>query len=106
MWWVVKKINNTDLWEIRHHMENTSKDLVKWYTLGQLSLMDWITPEKIKSSNKYLPIRVDTAQSLLYYKNWTAKKPYMILWIRLDEIKYIFNKRYKGLKLEIENNIK
>ena len=104
--WIVKKINKTESRELRDHRDNTAKDLIKCYTLSQLSLMDWIDTRAIKNSHKYLPVRVDTTQSLNNFRNWSTKKPYMLLRIRLDEIKYIFNKRNKGKKLEIENNIK
>ena len=47
---IIKKIDRTDKREIRDHMENTAKDLVKCYTLSQLSLMDGIDIRTIKSS--------------------------------------------------------
>lgn len=98
---IMKKINQTDLWEIRDHRDNTSKDLVKAYTLTQLSFMDGIDTRTVKTSWKYLPIRVDVAGSLSQFKAGKQKKPYMTLRIRLDEIKLLFNKR-TGKKLTIE----
>ena len=47
---VMKKINKTDLREIRDHRDNTSKDLVKCYTLSQLSLLDGIDTRTVKTS--------------------------------------------------------
>lgn len=90
-----------ELRELRDHRDNTSKDLIKAYTLSQLSLMDGIDTRTIKNSSRYLPIRVDTAQSLSRYKIGTQKKPYTVLYIRLDEIKFIFNKKSRK-KLVIE----
>lgn len=97
----VKHISNSDLWELQDHRDNTMMELVKWYTLSQLSIMDWKDTQAIKRSWNYIPIRIDTAQSRLYYRNRTTKKPYMTLWIRLDEIKFIFSKRNRGKKLII-----
>lgn len=95
------KINRTDLQEIRDHRDNTAKDLVKCYTLAQISFMDWIDTRTVKSSWKYLPVRIDTWQSIAWFKAWRLKKPYSIMWIRLDEIKFIFNKRtHKKLTIE------
>lgn len=99
---VIKKINKTDLREIRDHRDNTSKDLVKCYTLSQISLMDWIDTRTVKTSWRYLPVRMDTSRSLLDYKIWKTKKPYSIMRIRLDEVKFIFSKRNKGKKLTID----
>ena len=98
---VMKKINKTDLREIRDHRDNTSKDLVKCYTLSQLSLLDGIDTRTVKTSWRYLPVRIDTAWSLSQFKLGKTKKPYMIMYIRLDEIKFLFNKR-TGKKLTID----
>ena len=46
----MKKINPSDTWEIRDHRDNTSKELVKCYTLAQLSLMDGIDTRTVKTS--------------------------------------------------------
>lgn len=94
-----KSINPTDLWEIRDHRDNTAKELVKAYTIAQLSYMDGIDTRAVKTSWKYIPIRVDTWLSLNWFKNWKQKKPYMTLWIRVDEIKYLYDKRNKKKKL-------
>lgn len=90
---ITKRINQTDLNEIKDHLRNTAKDLVKGYTISQLSLMDWIDTRAVKKSWKYIPIRVDTATSKYYYETRKSNKPYMTFRIRLDEIKYLFNKR-------------
>lgn len=98
---VVKKINSTDLWELRNHRDNTAKEMLKAYTISQVSFMDGKDTRTIKASGKYFPIRVDTWQALAQYKAGDKKNPYMILRVRLDEIKYLFNKR-TGKKLTIE----
>lgn len=92
---IMKKIDKSDLQELRDHRDNTSKDLIKAYSLAQISYMDWIDTRTIKTSWRYLPIRVDTWESLWRFKIWKTKKPYMIRYIRLDEIKYIYSKRNK-----------
>ena len=94
-------INHGDLQEIRDHIENTARDLIKWYTTRQLSIMDKQDSSKIKRNPKYLPVRIDTSQSLWEFRRWRTRKPYKIFYIRLDEIRYIFNKR-TGKKLVIE----
>jgi len=95
---IMKKINKSDAREIKDHRDNTSKDLVKCYTLAQLSLMDGIDTRTIKSSGRYIPVRIDTSDSLYRFKKWEKSKAYMVRYVRLDEIKYIFNKR-TGKKL-------
>lgn len=94
-----KSINQTDLWEIRDHLENTIWTMVKCYTLGQLSLIDWRDTRSVKTSWDYLPVRVDNWGSLSKFKNWKQKRPYMTFWIRVDEIKDLYNKRNKKKKL-------
>lgn len=88
--------------EITDHRDNTAKDMIKTYTLAQLSFMDWIDTRTIKASPKYLPVRVDNADTAYRYSKGRLKKPYQIRYIRLDEIKFIFNKRTKK-KLVIES---
>lgn len=99
---IIKKINRTDLQELRDHRDNTSKDLVKCYTLTQISLMDWIDTRTVKTSWRYLPVRIDTWRTASDFRKGLTKKPYSIMWIRLDEIKFIFSKRNKWKKLTIE----
>lgn len=99
---VKRDLARAEAWELRDHRDNTSKDLIKWYTLSQLSLLDGIDTRTVKTCGRYLPIRVDDGKSVYLYKQWQLKKPYRILWIRLDEIKYIFNKKtHKKLVVEL-----
>ena len=99
---VRKSIARAEAWELRDHRDNTSKDFIKWYTLAQLSLLDGIDTRTVKTCGRYLPIRVDDGKSVYLYKQGLLKKPYRILWIRLDEIKYIFNKKtHKKLVVEL-----
>lgn len=93
------KIDKSDLQELRDHRDNTAWELIKAYTLAQISFMDWIDTRTVKTSWRYLPIRVDTWESLGRFKIWKTKKPYMIRYIRLDEIKAIYSKRNKWKKL-------
>ncbi len=99
---IMKKIDKTDMREIRHHRDNTAWELIKVYTLTQISLMDWIDTRTVRASGRYLPVRIDNCQSLCNFKAWKQKKPYKIMWIRLDEIRDIFSKRNKGKKLTID----
>lgn len=98
---VIKKLEQTDLWELRHHRDNTAKEMLKAYTLTQLSFMDGKDTRTIKTSGKYFPIRIDIWASNYRYKTWYQKNPYITLRVRLDEVKYLFNKR-TGKKLTIE----
>lgn len=63
--------------------------------------MDGIDTRTIKNSKKYLPVRIDDNQNLSRYKRGVYKKPYRVLYIRLDEIKHIFNRK-SGQKLVVE----
>lgn len=87
------KIPRGELWELRDHRDNTSGTYVKCYTLAQLSIMDGLDTRTIKNSKKYLPVRIDDSHNMSKYKAGIYKKPYRVLYIRLDEIKHIFNKR-------------
>lgn len=99
---IKKKIDKTDMREIRDHRDNTAWELIKTYTLTQISIMDWIDTRTVRTSWKYLPVRVDNSQSLSLFRAWKQKYPYRTMWIRLDEIKDLFKKRNKGKKLTIE----
>lgn len=99
---IVKSLPATERFEIRDHRDNTAKDLIKCYTLRQLSLMDWIDTRTIKNSGRYLPVRVDTWRSMTDFRSGKTKKPYSVKYIRLDEVKFIFSKRNKGKKLTID----
>lgn len=98
---IIKTLPRSDRDELRDHRDNTAKEMVKTYSLRQLSFMDGIDTRTVKTSGKYLPVRVDTGDSLYRFKRGASKKIYMVRYIRLDEIKYIFNKR-TGKKLTID----
>lgn len=98
---IVKKISRVDARELRDHRDNTAKDLVKCYTLAQLSLMDWLDTRTIKNSWRYLPVRIDSWRTASDFRLWKTKKPYSIMYIRLDEVRFLFNKRtHKKLVIE------
>lgn len=65
--------------------------------------MDGKDVRTIKNSKKYIPVRIDDSVALNRYKRGMVKKPYRVLYIRLDEIKHIFNKR-SWQKLVVEFN--
>lgn len=90
------KTKERSMREIQHHLENTAWRLIKIYNKKQLAMMDWIKPMYIeKRPDKYLPVRLDKASmSWKYYTpGRTARKPYSIWYIRLDEVKGIYRKR-------------
>lgn len=93
MVWIKKNISEPQLFELKDHRDNTAKDLIKVYTPSQISFMDWISQDTVKTSKKYLPVRVDSWPALYRYKTWENSKPYRVMYIRLDEIKFIYNKR-------------
>lgn len=98
-----KSLPRTELWELRDHRDNTMDQYVKCYSLAQLSIMDGKDTRTIKNSSKYLAVRIDDCHNLSRYKRGILKKPYRVLYIRLDEIKHIFNKK-SGKKLVVEYN--
>jgi hypothetical protein len=55
----------------------------------------------VKTSKKYLPVRVDSGPAIDRFRRWEQKKPYRVMYIRLDEIRALYHKR-TGNKLEIE----
>lgn len=88
-----RQLSETQMFELRDHRDNTLDILVKCYTPAQLSFMDWIDERTVKNSEKYLPVRVDNWPSLLRFKDWKQRRPYRVLYIRLDEVKKLFNRR-------------
>lgn len=90
------KTKEKSIREIKHHLENTAWILVKVYNKTQLSKMDGIRITQIdKHPEKYLPVRIDKRdQHFKFYNTWyTAKKPYWIWYIRIDEIQWLYKKR-------------
>ena len=89
--------------EIKDHRENTARTLLKVYTPAQLSFMDWVDQSTISHSKRYLPIRVDSWPAMDRYRRGEQAKPYRIMYVRLDEIKYLYNKRtWNKLVVEIQ----
>lgn len=95
------KISESQLFELRDHRDNTSWELIKVYTPSQLSYMDWVDERTVKTSARYLPVRVDSWPALYRYKTGENSKPYRVMYIRLDEIRNLYNRR-TGRKLAIE----
>ena len=89
------------LFELKDHRDNTMWNLIKCYTAVQLSYMDWIDERTVKTSKKYLPVRVDSWPAMDKFRRWKQTKPYRIMYIRLDEIRALYKKR-TGNTLEIE----
>lgn len=80
---------------ILNHLTVTAETHVKCYTLRQLAFLDWKTSAYVRNSWKYIPVRFDNRMSRADYNRGKFKKPYAVKWIRVDEIKYIYNKRNK-----------
>ena len=98
---MAKKLIETKRQEIYDHINNTSHDLIKCYDLTQLSVLEWKDAKYIKTDPRFLPVRID---SYIYKRRCWRRgytKTYVTKWIRLDEIKFIFNKR-TGRKLIIQ----
>lgn len=103
MSWIITKLSDAQLFELKDHRDNTMWDLIKCYTATQLSYMDWIDQTTIKRNKRYLPVRVDSWPAMDKYRRWLQRKPYRIMYIRLDEIRALYKKR-TGNTLEIEIN--
>lgn len=87
--------------ELRDHKNNTAGELIKVYTPAQLSFLDWVDDRTIKTSKKYLPVRVDSWPAVSRFRRGEQEKMYRIMYIRLDEVRALYNKR-TGNKLVIE----
>lgn len=94
-------ISPTKKQEIIDHINNTSHELIKCYDIKQLSLIEWKAPQYIKKDPRFLPVRIDTAMYRTKQKMGFNRKCYSVKYIRLDEIKHIFNQR-TGRKLVVE----
>lgn len=98
---IKKSISDTQLFELKDHRDNTAWDFIKCYTASQLSYMDNIDVRTVKTSKKYLPVRVDSGPAMDKYRRWLQEKPYRTMYIRLDEIRALYHKR-TGNTLAIE----
>jgi len=99
---IKRKLSEPQIFELRDHRDNTAWELVKCYSIAQLSYMDGIDEKTVKHSNRYLPVRVDSGPALYRYKNWENSKPYRIMYIRLDEIRALYKRRtWNTLAIEL-----
>ena len=98
---IVRKLSEQQFSDLKDHRDNTAWLLIKCYTASQLSYMDWVDERTIKSSRRYLPVRVDSWPAMDKFRRWLQSKPYRVMYIRLDEIRDLYHKR-TGNKLEIE----
>lgn len=99
---ITRSLIPAEIDEIKSHLDLTAWTMVKAYTLKQISLLDWIDTRTVKTSGKYMPVRLDYREYRYAYNIWRYKKPYQIRWIRVDEIKFIYNKRNRKKRLEEE----
>ena len=100
---IKRELSDAQLFELRDHRDNTMWILIKAYTAAQLSYMDNVDQVCVKTSKRYLPIRVDSWPAVDRYRRWEQKRPYRTMYIRLDEIRALYKKR-TGNTLEIEMN--
>ena len=98
---IKKSLSEWQLFELRDHRDSTAWELIKCYSPAQISYMDWIDERTVKTSKKYLPVRVDSWPAMDRYRRWQQTKPYRIMYIRLDEIRALYRRRI-GNTLEIE----
>jgi len=63
------------------------EELLKLYTLKELSEIEKKNPRTIKSSYRYLPVKVETWHTRSMFKYWTTKKPYWVRYIKLEDVK-------------------
>ena len=73
--------------------------MIKAYTIKELAFLDGIDTRRVKTCWKYLPIRVEDKNSRYYLRSGMSRKWYSIKRVRVDEIKYIYNKMNKKTKL-------
>ncbi len=87
------KISDIKKREILDHVYNTSHELIKCYDIKQLALIEWKNVQYIKKDPRFLPVRIDTAIARNKQKMWSKRNCYTVKYIRLDEIRHIFNQR-------------
>lgn len=69
------------------------------YKLKDLSELEGRHPNTIKTSKRYLKIRIETGASKQSFNRWEKKTPYTYRYIRLEDIK-------KALKDKVEITFK
>lgn len=65
--------------------------------------MDGKDTRTIKNSPKYLAVRVDDSHNFYKWRTGVNKTPYRVLYIRMDEVKNLFQKK-SGKKIVVEYN--
>lgn len=90
---IYKELNESEELALKDHKMHTEWELIKCYTLKQLSYIEGVDTRTIKTSSKYLPVRVDDYRSLFYYNKWDTKKPYSLKYIKVEEIERILSKK-------------
>lgn len=85
-----KTVRESDLKNIIDHRENTAGDMVKAYTLAQVSMIDNIDKNTVVKSGRYVPVRVDSSTSRKTTRRW-----YSVRYVMLSELEKIISKRSK-----------
>lgn len=96
---ITRELIPAELDEIKSHLSLTALTMPKAYTLKQISFLDGIDTRTVKTCWKYMPVRLDYREHKHFYNTWRYKKPYQIRRLRVDEIKFIFNRRNRKKKL-------
>ena len=63
---------------------------IESYTLKEIAKKEHKNPRTIKSSNRYIAIRVRTERTERRCELWYQKKPYMIKRIKLEDIQKLY----------------
>ena len=90
---IYKELTENEELTIEDHKKHTDWELIKCYTLKQLSYMDWLDSRTIKNSPKYLPVRVDDYQSIFYFNKWQKKRLYSVRYVKVEEVEKILSKK-------------
>lgn len=96
---ITRELIPAELEEIKNHLDLTAWTMPKAYTLKQISFLDGIDTRTVKTCWKYMPVRLDYKEHKYEYNKGRFKKPYQIRRLRVDEIKFVFNRRNRKKKL-------
>jgi len=74
-------------------IEKELLDWLKLYTLKELKELEGSYYNKIKNSNKYIPVKIKDARNKYLHGKGYIKKDYSIKYIRLEDIEsYLWKK--------------
>lgn len=73
--------------------------MIKAYSIGEIAFLDWIDTRTVRNSWKYIPVRFEDRTVRRDMRNGRTTRTYTERRVRVDEIKYIFNKRNQTKRL-------